>query len=273
MILALTSLKDRRTSIGSLRMTIQEMKSIPLAWFLLFIAFSNTFSQENSRTTMVIIPGGEFTMGSSLSGTSDWQPAHRVLIDSFLLDTREVSNKEYYAFCKATGHRLPEFWGKGIFRSGPEYPDHPVTGVSYLDAMQYSFWSGKRLPTEAEWEFAARGGLIDKNYPFGDRADSTQANYGKKFGGTTVTGSFPPNGYGLYDMSGNVWEWVSDFYSSDYYMASPLSNPRGPEKGSFRVIRGGSWHSGAMCVQNFYRYGLPPHWIDFAVGFRCASDL
>jgi formylglycine-generating enzyme required for sulfatase activity len=129
------------------------------------------------------------------------------------------------------------------------------------------------LPTEAEWEYAARGGHSGKNYPAGDQIDSTKANFGKKFKGIIKCGSFAPNDYGLYDMSGNVWEWVSDFYKGDYYTASPVNNPRGPERSRFNVIRGGSWHSGAMCLQNYFRNGLPANWVDFAVGFRCAADL
>ena len=167
---------------------------------------------------------------------------------------------------------LPQFWGIKEFRSGLDFPDYPVVGVSYFDAEKYARWSGKRLPTEAEWEYAARGGLIGKNFPFGDLIDSAKVNYGRKNRGILKTGSFQPNGYGLFDIAGNVWEWTSDNYASDYYSVSPSENPKGPEKGRFKVIRGGSWHSGAMCVQTYYRNGLPPSWVDFAVGFRCVKD-
>jgi iron(II)-dependent oxidoreductase len=170
-------------------------------------------------------------------------------------------------------HQLPEFWGKKDFKSGLEFPDYPVVGVSFFDADKYAKWAGKRLPTEAEWEYAARGGLIDKNYPTGDQVDSTKANYGNRKRGVVKAGSYPPNNFNLYDMSGNVWEWVSDNYGSDYYKVSPSENPKGPENSRFKVIRGGSFHSGGMCVQTYFRNGLSPSWVDFAVGFRCARSL
>ncbi len=242
----------------------------------LFLAVTGTvscFGQDPASVKMVLIPGGEFLMGKNTAYASDWQPEHRVALDSFYLDAREVTNAEYLAFCQATGHALPEFWGNNTFKSGPGFPDFPVTGVSSFDAESYAKWAGKRLPTEAEWEYASRGGLAGKNYPFGDQIDSTKANYGKKFKGIIKVGSFPPNGFGLFDMSGNVWEWTADYYDGGYYNHSPAENPKGPEGGRFRVIRGGSWHSGAMCLQTYFRNGLPASWVDFAVGFRCAKDL
>jgi iron(II)-dependent oxidoreductase len=146
-------------------------------------------------------------------------------------------------------------------------------GISFIDAVKYAKWAGKRLPTEAEWEYASRGGLIDKNYPWGDQIDSTNANYGKKYKSTLKVGTFKPNGYGLFDMGGNVWEWTSDNYGADYYMNSPDHNPKGPATGRFKVIRGGSWHSGAMCIQTYFRNGLPVSWVDYAVGFRCVKNI
>jgi iron(II)-dependent oxidoreductase len=228
--------------------------------------------QTGSAQEMVSVPAGEFTMGRNSGSPTDWQPEHRVRIDSFYIDRYEVTNRQYFEYCQATGNPLPEFWGMKEFRSGPDYPDHPVVGVTHSDAEKYARWAGKRLPTEAEWEYASRGGLSDKNFPGGDKLDSTLANFGKKYKGIIRVGSFPPNGYGLYDMSGNVWEWVSDYYGSDYYSVSPAYNPPGPERSRFKVIRGGSWHSGAMCNQTFYRNGLSPSWVDFAVGFRCAKS-
>jgi iron(II)-dependent oxidoreductase len=222
---------------------------------------------------MVLIPKGEFTMGKNTANPSDWSPAHKVEIDSFYLDKYEVTNKEYFDFCQSTGHPLPEFWGIKEFKSGLEFGLFPVVGVNFFDAEKYSKWAGKRLPTEAEWEYASRGGLIDKNFPTGDQVDSTMVNFGNKKRGVVKTGSYQPNGYNLYDMAGNVWEWVSDYYGSEYYKVSPTENPKGPESGRFKVIRGGSFHSGGMCVQNYFRNGLSPSWVDFAVGFRCAKSL
>jgi len=222
---------------------------------------------------MVLIPGGDFVMGKNTSNPTDWQPEHKVSIDAFYLDKYEVTNKQYYEFCLRTNNPLPEFWGSSQFKCSMDYPDHPVVGVSCTDAEKYAKWADKRLPTEAEWEYASRGGLQNTNFPWGDQIDSTMANYGKKYKTTLKVGTFKPNGYGLYDMSGNVWEWTSDYYGDDYYSNSPNRNPKGPLKGRFNVIRGMSWHSGAMCQQTYYRNGLPGSWVDFAVGFRCAKDI
>jgi len=230
------------------------------------------YAQTTDFRNMVLIPAGEYTMGKNSTAPTDWQPEHKVKIDSFYLDQFEVTNKQYYEFCLATGNPFPEFWGMKEFKSGLDYPYYPVVGVSCFDAEKYAKWAGKRLPTEAEWEYASRGGLTGKNFPGGDKLDTTMANFGKKFKGLVRIGSFPPNGFGLSDMSGNVWEWVADNYGDDYYGVSPEDNPKGPERSRFKVIRGGSWHSGAMCNQTYYRNGLSPSWVDFAVGFRCARS-
>lgn len=220
----------------------------------------------------VLIPGGEFLMGSDWEG--DHHPAHRVYIDAFYLDKHEVTNAEYLTFCQVTGHRLPEFWGMSGFRCGPDYPNHPVIGVSWYDATLYAEWCGKRLPTEAEWEYAARGGLAGMSFPNGETLQPSDGNYKESDkGGPVAVGSYPPNGFNIHDMQGNVVEWVWDFYGSDYYSSSPAANPHGPEHGRFRVIRGGGWHSGASCNRVYYRNALPPNWVDFNVGFRCAKDL
>ncbi len=228
-------------------------------------------AREARDTTMVLVPAGEFTMG--VEGTGDGSPAHAVRLHAFLVDRPEVTNAEYAAFCKATDRKLPFFWGIDRFRSGPKYPDHPVVGVSYGDAQAYAKWRGKRLPTEAEWERAARGGLAGRKYVDGDALDSSRVNYtrsGKD--GPLPVGSYAPNGYGLYDMAGNVQEWVADRYDGGYYAVSPGEDPPGPEKGRFRVIRGGGWYTGPMCMDVALRYALPPSWVDFNVGFRCARD-
>jgi sulfatase modifying factor 1 len=231
-----------------------------------------------STGDLVLIPGGEFIMGSGLD--RDHGPAHRVAIRSFLIDKVQVTNARYVGFCQATGHRLPAFWGIDKFRSGPGYPDHPVVGVSWRDANDYAAWCGKRLPTEAEWEYAARGGLVGKNYPHGDTLDPSHGNWIRSgLGGPVAVGSDAPNGYGLYDMQGNVVEWVWDLYDPYYYAVSPRVDPRGPEPSNlrpeavlFRVIRGGGWHSGPYCNRVYYRNALPANWLDFNVGFRCARD-
>ena len=243
--------------------------------FLIFwvaLLLCDSVISQTPGNGMVLIPEGTFIMGKNSSGPSDWQPEHSVRVNSFYMDIKEVTNSQYYDFCRATNTALPQFWDIKEFRSGLDFPDYPVVGVSYFDAEKYAQWSGKRLPTEAEWEYAARGGLIGKDFPFGDQIDSAKVNYGRKNKGILQTGSFPANGFGLFDIAGNVWEWTSDNYSGDYYAVSPSENPKGPDKGRFKVIRGGSWHSGAGCVQTYYRNALPPSWVDFAVGFRCVKD-
>jgi iron(II)-dependent oxidoreductase len=222
-------------------------------------------------TEMVRVPSGEFVMGDESEG--DHNPPHKVNVKTFYLDKYEVTNAQYFAFCKATERKLPEYWGSQTYRCGSEWPDHPVVGVSWRDANAYAEWIGKRLPTEAEWEYAARGGLAEKNYPHGDDIDSTTVNYANAgTGGTMPIGSYPPNGFGLHDMSGNVVEWVADRYAANYYEKSPDENPAGPEAGKFRVIRGGGWHTGPFCSRVYFRNALPANWLDINVGFRCARD-
>jgi sulfatase modifying factor 1 len=227
---------------------------------------------------MLLIPAGEFIMGKDVEGDpeADHSPAHRVRIDAFYLDKNEVTNAQYLEYCEQTGARLPEFWGMEVFRSGPDFPDHPVVGISAREAQKYAEWAGKRLPTEAEWEYAARGGLSGADYPHGELLEETDANYWswpelQSTGDRLMpAGSYAANGYGLHDMAGNVAEWVADFYDADYYEQSPFENPAGPERGEFQVIRGGGWHTGPGCVRVWFRNGLPANWRDFNVGFRCA---
>ena len=217
----------------------------------------------------LLITGGEFTMGRE-DGKDNQQ--REVRVGSFYLDTYEVTNARYLEFCEATGRATPEFWSQG-YRSGPDFPDHPVIGVSWRDATDFAEWAGKRLPTEAEWEYAARGGRYDLAYAGCDSIDPSRANYVKsELAGPVAVGQYAANGYGLYDMTGNVAEWVSDRYGAEYYSTGPRENPPGPETGRFRVIRGGGWHTGPGCAKLTFRNGLPSNWVDFAVGFRCARD-
>ena len=214
-------------------------------------------------------------MGKDSEEGYDYSPAHKVKVDSFFMDRHAVTNDKYFLFCKETGHRLPEFWNTDIFKSGEDYPNYPVIGISWSDARKYAEWTGKRLPTEAAQEYAARGGLIGIDYPNGNewkKETAKQDSIGWK-NLIEPVGKYEPNGFALYDMGGNVWEWVSDVYSKDYYRVSESDNPTGPKDGNIRVIRGGSWLSGAFCKSVFYRKGLPGNWHDFAVGFRCVKDV
>ncbi|TFH22396.1 MAG: hypothetical protein E4H10_13840 [Bacteroidia bacterium] len=231
-------------------------------------------SQETAPEGMALIPGGTFYMGSN-DHQRIAQPKHPVTLNPFYMDTHEVSNQEYHQFCMSTGHELPEFWGMDIYKSGLNYPDHPVVGVSQFNATEYADWAGKRLPTEAEWEYAARAGIEDISFPYGQNADQSQARFNDPLAetGPVKTASYSPNNFGLYDMSGNAWEWVSDWFSEEYYQESPAANPTGPAQGSFRVLRGGGWHSGPGCTSVHHRNALPTHWVDMAGGFRCVKDV
>ncbi len=206
---------------------------------------------------MALIPAGEFLMGSN-DGGSDEKPVHSVYLDAYYIDKYEVTNEQFSKFLNEKGNQgeggatwvdiddedcLIEYKnGKYQPRSG--YENHPVVEVSWYGARAYAKWAGKRLPTEAEWEKAARGGLIGKKYPWGDSIDSSKANYDENLGRTTPVGSYPPNNYGLYDMAGNVWEWVSDWHDYNYYSSSnSYTNPQGPNGGSYRVLRGGGCYT------------------------------
>jgi sulfatase modifying factor 1 len=227
---------------------------------------------------MALIPGGEFVMGHACKaeetrGKYIDDPAHVVRVDPFYLDRTEVTNAEYFRFCQATGHKLPFFWGMREFRSGLDFPDVPVVGVNWKDARDFAMWRGARLPTEAEWEFAARGGLEGKTFPNGDTLEPEDACYAHQADGPGRVGKFKPNGYGLLDMAGNVGEWVTDYYQQDYYSQGPKANPQGPELGCFHVVRGGGWYSGKMCNSVYSRTALPTYWVDFNIGFRCARSV
>ncbi len=223
-------------------------------------------------TAEVLIPAGEFTMGKS-DGKDGLEP-HRVKLKAFHLEKHEVTNAQYQAFCEATERKLPIYWGLERFRCGSDWPDHPVVGVSHGQARAYAMWAGRRLPTEAEWEYAARGGLADQYYDRGMELADDEANTKAAKKGTPVkVGSYEPNAYGLYDMIGNVREWVWDNYSDTYFSESPVDNPTGPEKSKWRVIKGGGWYSGKGCNRVYVRNALPQSWSDFNVGFRCARDV
>jgi len=196
---------------------------------------------------MALIPAGAFMMGSNDDNQEDEKPEHQVYIDAFYMDKYEVTVAQYQRFLNATQRSNPANWSEQT-----QNPTHPVVSVSWEDAKAYAQWAGKRLPTEAEWEYAARGGNTGiggkpkYKYPWGDVANHDRANYSGKEGKdqwdrTSPVGSFAANGYGLYDMAGNVWEWCADWYDANYYAQSPERNPRGPSNAQYRVLRGGAW--------------------------------
>ncbi|MBI1923226.1 formylglycine-generating enzyme family protein [Candidatus Poribacteria bacterium] len=197
-----------------------------------------------------------------------------------LLDKDEVTNAQYQKFMDATGHPAPYYWNDSSYNA----PDQPVVGVTWYDAAAYCQWAGKRLPTEAEWEKAARGGLVGKINPWGDSIDSSKANYGGNVGRPTPVGEYMPNGYGLYDMAGNVREWCLDEYDEGFYAKSPKRNPVAggiisfvnnnfTNVKTFRVRRGGSWYDLPRYVRVAHRDSDNPSDANGSVGFRCARSV
>lgn len=230
---------------------------------------------------MVYIPAGDFSMGSAdAEALPDEQPVHRVFLQAYYIDQYEITNAQYQRFVLATGRPAPFVdrpWAAPYNWKGTAYPEGkgtcPVVLVSWDDAQAYAGWIGKRLPTEAEWEKAARGGLERKQYPNGNNLDMNHANYEKGFlraRELKPVGSFEPNSFGLYDMSGNVWEWCQDWYADDYYKKSPGQNPRGPSEGMYRVSRGGSWVNDKNFLRCSQRGKSAPDSRSHIVGFRCA---
>jgi serine/threonine-protein kinase len=232
----------------------------------------STLTRKQDGMLMVYVPAGPFEMGSN-NGDSDEKPVHTVSLDAFWMDQTEVTNA-MYALCAQAGVCDPP--GNTTYYRDGAYGNHPVVSVNWQQASDYCAWAGSRLPTEAEWEKAARGGLEGKKHPWGDEAPTCQAGarngaqYSGCSGRTVSVGTFQPNGYGLYDMAGNVWEWVADWYSANYYSNSPSSNPTGPESGSTKVLRGGSWDGSAgegfrSASRNWCAPGVTYGYL----GFRC----
>ena len=231
------------------------------------------------ETRIVSIPAGRFLMGSE-AGQDCERPIHRVWIDAFLLGATQVTNARYAPFLHATGALPPPFWEDPNF----SHPQQPVVGVSWHDAARYCEWltvqTGRsfRLPTEAEWELAARGGLEQKQFPWGDSRPQLLPNYAVRWrNGPEPVAQYAPTAFGLYDIGDNVHEWCSDWYDPNYYTASPERNPRGPERSPMKPARkssrGGSWRHHIKVARCSARSSIPPefHYADY--GFRVACDL
>ena len=238
---------------------------------------------------MALVPSGCFNMGDAFSeGDSNELPVHNVCITSdFYMDVHEVTNAEYAACVDAGPCPAPyssESNTRTDYYGNPTYDNYPVIYVDWNQATAYCAWAGKRLPTEAEWEYAARAGLAGKRYPHGDTISCSDACYGRldsssdcwDYGGldndTHPVGSYADNGYGLYDMAGNVWEWVNDWYDADYYSSSPTNDPQGPNTGTYRVVRGGYCYNNTSHLRVADRGAASPTIQNFNLGFRCAGD-
>ena len=263
------------------------------------------------NATMIRIPAGEFLMGSAEGvGNDDEHPQHTVNLDTYWIDQHEVTNRQFARFVAATGYRTrAEVQGSSGMLVGrawqqvtsadwqhPRGPDsgiaekmdHPVVHINWEDAGAYCAWVGGRLPTEAEWEKAARG-PNGHQYPWGDVVTGERLNFCDRkceyhwrdsaeddgYAHTAPVASFPDGAsiYGVVDMSGNVWEWVSDWYQHDYYSGSPSDNPGGPTEGETRVLRGGSWAGNRWGLRATFRGSGEEALINFgSIGFRCVKE-
>ena len=247
-------------------------------------------------TEVETIHAGEFQMGSdNIDAEDDEQPVRSIYLDTFYIDRYEVTNAQYKRFVDANPKwqkdRIPseyhdgdylKHWEENNYPQGKE--NHPVVYVIWYAAMAYADWVDKRLPTEAEWEKAARGGLVGQVYPWGNSIDLSKANYSGEIGDTTPVGSYPANAYGLYDIAGNAWEWCLDVYETDFYTRAPRRNPIAggllteiveayhTVRGS-RVLRSGYWNNPAVFVRVADRYKRSPDSTHRGAGFRCVMSI
>lgn len=231
------------------------------------------FQEKLNEREMIHLPAGKFDMGSSMPLHEDENPERRVSLKAYCIDRCEVTNLQYKDFIDVTGHKAPIHWRNGTFPQA-RLADHPVVNVSWFDAQKYAEWVGKRLPTEAEWERAARGDH-GNDYPWGKTASQERANFLVPDGSTTPVEKFGVRGasqFGVWDMCGNVGEWVQDWYDPKYYTRGPDSDPSGPEHGQQKVYRGGGYHCNRIDIRAAKRHFAMPSTYYQHLGFRCAMD-
>jgi formylglycine-generating enzyme len=224
---------------------------------------------------LVLIPEGWFLMGSA-TGQDCERPVHRLWVDSFFLATTQITNAEYEAFVNSTACGPPPFWQDQNFN----HPHQPVAGVSWYEADHYCRWlaeqTGKlfRLPSEAEWERAARGGIAQNEFPWGNDAPQSLPDYANRWQtGPEAVARYQANALGLYNMCDNVHEWCGDWYDPNYYAISPERNPRGPEQGKRKASRGGSWRHHVKVSRCAARSSIPPEFQYADYGFRVACGV
>lgn len=245
---------------------------------------------DEQGAVMVLVPAGEFLMGSdSWSGSE--KPAHLVHLDNYYIDQFEVSNAAFVEFLNEVGNQIEGVAGKahwveesdpdlqihpldGVWQTDPGREYHPMNEVTWFGARAFCEWRSARLPSEAEWEKAARG-TDGRTYPWGEtEPNCDMANYAGCYYDSVPVDSYPAwvGPYGTYNMAGNVHEWTNDWYSEDYYTNSPTENPTGPENGDYKVFRGASWFNGNFQTRTTYRYPKLPVLTYKANGFRCARS-
>jgi len=242
---------------------------------------------DDEPKDMAYIPAGSFMMGST-DGDDNEKPVHEVYVEAFYMDKYEVTVAQYQQFIKGMSHRQPENWQEQL-----QYPKLPVIYVSWDDANTYAKWAKKRLPTEAEWEYAARSGNKGYKYSWGNGSpigrkggnivDETAkhrftdltiwSGYDDGYVFTAPVGSFEPNEFGLFDMTGNVSEWCADWYDENYYASSPKQNPQGPASAIGRVLRGGAWSNYPDLLRCAVRGRGDTTYRTAGIGFRCVQDV